>query len=68
MTEKEILNAILYRLDEMSADIKAIKEEQIFLRKEMNERFDKVDGHLEHLAHKWIETDREVFKLKSKQA
>lgn len=33
-------------------------------RKEVQERFDKVDTSMEHLAQKWLQTDREVYYLK----
>lgn len=56
---KEMLQAILHRLDSLDAKVDG-------LQREMNERFDKVDDSLEYLGIKWMEHDREIHQLKKK--
>lgn len=70
---KELLSAILHRLDSLDAKVDGMQEQIIGTRKELNEfreetneRFDKVDGILEYLGEKWMEHDMEIRKLKKK--
>lgn len=71
MTDKEILNAILYRLDEMDADIKTMKEDVAEIKGRLDrieKSLVKMDTRLEFLGVKWMEHDEKIFELKHIQA
>lgn len=79
---RDLLRAIMGRLEEMGAEQKGMRAEIKELRGEVNElraevrelradtneRLEKVEERLDWLAAKWMEHDAEIHKLKKKQA
>lgn len=70
MTDREILNAILYRLDEISGDMKSTKTDVADLKEgqiRIEMRLDRMDDRLEYLGVKWMEHDEKIIELKQRQ-
>lgn len=65
---RELLRAVISRLEEMGAELKGLRSEVKEFRADTNERLEKVEERLDYLAAKWMEHDEEIHKLKRKQA
>lgn len=61
---QSLLRAIMARLEEMSADMKGLRTDVAEIKAEVKE----IHGRLDHLDLKWMEHDREIWRLKHKQA
>jgi predicted nuclease with TOPRIM domain len=72
---KELLRAIMGRLEEMNAELKGLRGEVKELQHEVssfhgdtNERLEKIEERMDYLAAKWMEHDEEIHKIKRRQA